>query len=172
MKIQRQGTLTTRRIDVQRLTFTSSRSFADVLATLESEIGHPDMGKFKKDLSTAKTEEDLERVVHSAVGPADLMEFSRMNFGEVLEKELGPKAPQNMRLLVGNPLIMKQMVKSVPDAGSYAPVTILVDERADGIHLSYDTMASYLSSYGNADALQVARDLDRKVEVLLTAAAG
>jgi hypothetical protein len=67
---------------------------------------------------------------------------------------------------------MKQMVKSVPDAGSYAPVTILVDERADGIHLSYDTMASYLSAYGNPDALQVARDLDRKVEVLLTAAAG
>jgi hypothetical protein len=33
-------------------------------------------------------------------------------------------------------------------------------------------MASYLSIYGNPDALQVARDLDRKVEVLLTAAAG
>src|ERR1700691_5643094 len=119
--------MTTRNIDVQRLTFTSSRSFADVLATLESKIGHPDMGKFKKDMFTAKTEEDLERVVHSAVGPAGLMEFSRMNFGEVLQKELGPKAPRSMRLLVGNPLIMKQMVKSVPDAGSYAPVTILVD---------------------------------------------
>jgi hypothetical protein len=82
--------MTTRNIDVQRLTFTSSRSFADVLATLESKIGHPDMGKFKKDMFTAKTEEDLERVVHS-VGPAGLMEFSRMNFREVLQKELGPK---------------------------------------------------------------------------------
>lgn len=30
---------------------------------------------------------------------------------------------------------MKEMVKTVPDAASYAPVTILVDERADGVHL-------------------------------------
>jgi hypothetical protein len=51
--------------------------------------------------------------------------------------------------------------------GSYAPVTVLVDERADGVHLSYDRMASLLASYGNSDALNVARDLDAKVEDLL-----
>jgi hypothetical protein len=27
-----------------------------------------------------------------------------------------------------------------PDAAAYAPITILVDERADGVHLSYDSM--------------------------------
>jgi hypothetical protein len=76
-----------------------------------------------------------------------------------------------MRFLIGNALIMKKMVEHVPDAGSYAPVTILVDERADGVHLSYDTMASFLETYGNAEALKVARELDAKVEELLTAAA-
>jgi hypothetical protein len=30
---------------------------------------------------------------------------------------------------------MKEMAKTVPDADSYAPITILVDERADGVHL-------------------------------------
>jgi len=35
-----------------------------------------------------------------------------------------------IRFLIGNPLIMRQMVQHVPDAGSYAPVTILIDERA------------------------------------------
>ena len=65
---------------------------------------------------------------------------------------------------------MKEMVKHVPDAGSYAPVTILIDERADGVHVSYDRMASYLGPYGNADALKVARDLDRKVEDLIAKA--
>jgi hypothetical protein len=59
----------------------------------------------------------------------------------------------------------------VPDAGSYAPVTILVDERADGVHLSYDRMASYLAPYENAAALAVAKDLDTKVEDLLREAA-
>ena len=67
---------------------------------------------------------------------------------------------------------MKEMAKHVPDAGSYAPVTVLVDERADGVHLSYDKMASLLAPYGNRDALDVARDLDSKVEDLLRNAAG
>ena len=66
---------------------------------------------------------------------------------------------------------MKEMAKHVPDAGSYVPVTVLVDERADGVHLSYDKMASLLAPYGNADALAVARDLDSKIENLLRASA-
>ena len=50
-------------------------------------------------------------------------------------------------------------------------VTVLVDERADGVHLSYDRMASLLAPYGNSEALNVARDLDAKVENLLRQAA-
>jgi hypothetical protein len=50
-------------------------------------------------------------------------------------------------------------------------VTILVDERRDGVHLSYDRMASFLAPYGDAGALKVARDLDSKIESLLSAAA-
>ncbi len=66
---------------------------------------------------------------------------------------------------------MKEMAKHVPDAGSYAPVTILVDERSDGVHLSYDKMASFLAPYENKEALKVAQDLDLKVEDLLNQAA-
>lgn len=57
--------------------------------------------------------------------------------------------------------------KCSPYAGSYAPVTVLVDERSDGVHSSYDKMASLLAPYGNPDALAVARDLDSKIENLL-----
>ena len=66
---------------------------------------------------------------------------------------------------------MKEMARHVPNASSYAPVTVLVDERADGVHISYDRMASLLAPYGNPDALKVARDLDAKVEHLLQQAA-
>jgi hypothetical protein len=41
-------------------------------------------------------------------------------------------------------------------------------KRPDGVHLSYDRMASFLSPYGNAEALKVAGDLDAKVEALLS----
>jgi hypothetical protein len=64
---------------------------------------------------------------------------------------------------------MKQMVEHVPDAGSYAPVTILIDERPDGVHLSYDRMESFLASYGSPQALRAAQDLDSKVGALLAA---
>jgi hypothetical protein len=48
---------------------------------------------------------------------------------------------------------------------------VLVDERADGVHLSYDRMASFLAPYGNRDALEVARNLDKKIEDILRQAA-
>ncbi len=46
-----------------------------------------------------------------------------------------------------------------------------IDERADGVHLSYDSMASLIAPYGSQAALVVARDLDAKIECLLVAAA-
>jgi uncharacterized protein (DUF302 family) len=94
-----------------------------------------------------------------------------MNSGAVLRKETGMGTPKIIRFLIGNPLIMKEMAKHVPDAASYAPVTILVDQRPDGVHLSYDRMASFLSPYGNAEALKVAQALDAKVEALLASCA-
>jgi hypothetical protein len=65
---------------------------------------------------------------------------------------------------------MKEMAKAVPDAAAYAPITILIDERADGVHLSYDSMASLIAPYGSEPALAVARDLDAKIEALLETA--
>jgi uncharacterized protein (DUF302 family) len=99
------------------------------------------------------------------------MLFMQLDQGAVLQKETGQDTPRIIRLVIGNPLIMKEMAKHVPDAGSYAPVTVLVDERADGVHLSYDRMASFLAPYGSRDALEVARRLDKKIEDLLRQAA-
>ncbi|MGB6500369.1 MAG: DUF302 domain-containing protein [Thermoplasmata archaeon] len=67
-----------------------------------------------------------------------------------MRKELGARAPQTLRLIVGNPVIMKLIGKDVPDAGSYAPVTILIEEQPDGVHIHYDEMASYLAPTGAA----------------------
>ena len=57
---------------------------------------------------------------------------------------------------------MKKMAKHLPDAGSYAPVTILIDERPAGVHLPYDRMARLLAPYESAEASFVARELDSK----------
>ena len=151
-------------IQVRRFSVVSSRPFEDIVGRLTATIGHPDMNAFHGAVAAATTAADLEDVVHGAIGSSDLMEFARFDAGEILRKERGGQGPRILRLLVGNPLIMKEMAKTVPDAASYAPVTILVDERADGVHLSYDSMASLLAPYGSQSALVVARDLDAKIE--------
>jgi uncharacterized protein (DUF302 family) len=124
-----------------------------------------------KAVAAATTVADLEEVVQRAIGSSGLMEFVRFDAGEVLRKERDGQGPKILRLVVGNPLIMKEMARTVPDAASYVPVTILVDERADGVHLSYDSMASLIAPYGSQAALGVASDLDAKVERLLETAA-
>jgi uncharacterized protein (DUF302 family) len=163
--------MATRSIYVQRLSIISSKPFPEVAASIEAQVGHPNMAAFRKAVAAAQTEDELEKVIQGSLGPSGFMEFARYDLGEILQKESKAKTPQILRLVIGNPLIMKEMAKFVPDAGSYAPVTVLIDEREDGVHLSYDTMASLLAPYGNKEALKVARDLDAKVEALLTTAA-
>jgi uncharacterized protein (DUF302 family) len=163
--------MATKQIIVQRFSVTSSKPFQDVVTRLDAAVGHPDMSAFRRDVASAKTYPEVEKIVNKAIGPSGFMEFTRFDHGEIVHKERGAGAPRILRLVVGNPLIMKRMVEQVPDAGSYAPVTLLVDERPDGVRLSYDTMASLLTSYGNPESMKVAQDLDAKVESLLTAAA-
>jgi aliphatic nitrilase len=159
-------------LHVRRKRVVSSRPFEEVMQRLTATIGKPDINEFHKAVSSVKTKADLEGVVQNAIGSSGLMEFIRFDSGEVLRKETGGRGAQMLRLVVGNPIIMKSMAKVVPDAAAYAPVTILVDERRDGVHLSYDTMASQIAPYGNSEALAVAEDLDEKVEHLLETAAG
>ncbi len=158
-------------VQLQRFSVVSSRPFEEVIRKLTATFGQTNLKAFRKAIAAAKTLTDLEKVVHGAIGSSGLMEFVRFDAGEVLGKEQGAGEPKMLRLVVGNPLIMKEMAKRVPDAASYAPVTILVDERADGVHLSYDSMASLIAPYGSEAALAVARDLDAKVERLLETAA-
>jgi uncharacterized protein (DUF302 family) len=155
------------KIEVERFSLTSSKPFDTVVAALRSAVGQPDMVEFFKASRAAKSFPDLERIVKSGLGRTGFMLFAEFDLGAVLRRETGSKTPNCIRFLVGNPLIMKEMVKHVPDAGSYAPVTILFDERPDGVHVSYDRMESYLLPYGNAEALAVARDLDAKITTLL-----
>jgi uncharacterized protein (DUF302 family) len=159
------------KIEIERFSFTSSKPFDQVVAALDVAIGHPDMAEFWRSTHEARSFAELKSAVEKGLSKAGLMRFMQLDQGAVVQKETGQDAPRIIRLLIGNPLIMKEMAKHVPDAGSYAPVTVLVDERADGVHLSYDRMASVLAPYKNRDALEVARDLDRRVETLLREAA-
>jgi uncharacterized protein (DUF302 family) len=159
------------RVEVERFSLTSSRSFDEVLAAINDAVGHPEMAQFWTSTQQARTVRELENSIQKALGRTGLMSFVQFDHGAIVRKATGRDKPRMVRLVIGNPLIMQEMAKHVPDAGSYAPVTVLIDERSDGVQ-SYDRMASLLARYGNSDALAVARNLDKKVEALLSEAAG
>jgi len=159
------------KIEVERFTLSSSKPFDQVVAALNSAVGHPDMAEFWKSTHRAQSDAELQNTIETVLGPTGLMLFAEFDHGAVVRSGTGRATPRMIRFVIGNPLIMREMVKHVLDAGSYARVTILIDERTDGVHLSYDRMASFHAPYENAEALKVARDLDAKVEALLASAA-
>ena len=164
--------MTVSKVQIERLRVTSSKPFDTAVAALEAAVAHPDIIKVIKEAGMARTFAEMENTFQRAAGGAKLMLFMRFDLGAILQKESGLRTPKLLRFLIGNPLIMKEMTKHVPDAGSYAPVTVLVEERPDGVHFSYDRMASLLAPYGSSEALTVARDLDATIEKLILDAAG
>jgi uncharacterized protein (DUF302 family) len=154
----------------RRWSITSQKPFDAVVADVEAKIGKPNMGEFIARMTAAASYEEMQKVVQGSVSEIGLMAFMRLDHGAVLAKAGVDGNPKSVRLIMGNPLIMQSMARLVPDAGSYAPVTVLIDQRPDGVHLSYDEMASFLAPYGNAEALKIARDLDAKVKRLLESA--
>ena len=88
--------------------------------------------EFSKASSGANTYAELESLVNRSVSELWLMLFIKLDLGAVLRKESGLARPKAQRFIIGNPLIMKEMVKEVPEAGSYAPFTLLVARRSSG----------------------------------------
>ena len=157
-------------VTVERLSLTSDKPFATVLAAIRGGIGHPDMNTFWEEVWNADSFQKVESIVKPALGPTGLMQFGEFDDGGFIRKDRGEGTPQSMRLLIGNPLIMKQMTELAPDAAAYAPVTILIDERDGKVHVSYDRMASLLSVYNNPGATKIAEALDAKIETLVRTA--
>lgn len=149
-------------VPFKRSLFRSSRSFEEVMQGLYGGIGTPDM----QTIEAIRNEKDFEKyqqLVHAAVGPAGLMQFLRLDLGNYIAHHPDAKTGRIVRIIAGNPLIMKRMVTEVRHAGSYAPITLLVYESDGHVFVAYDSMESALQPYGSEAALAVARELDSKV---------
>ena len=123
-----------RKIEMERFSLTTSKPFDEVVAGVNTAIGHPDMAEFGRSTHEARSFAELKSAVEKGLGKTGLMLFMQLDHGAVVRKESGRDIPRIIRFVIGNPLIMKEMARHVPDAGSYAPVTVLVDERPDGVH--------------------------------------
>jgi uncharacterized protein (DUF302 family) len=156
---------------VRRHVLESERSFSSVLEGIFGGITQPDISQLFSQLAASTSYEEFSSLVRGAQGSAGLMLFLRLDLDHALalDPQAGDQAGRRLiRLIAGNPVTMGEMTRHVPDAGSYAPVTILVQELADGrTRVAYDAVTSEIAPYRNAAASDVAERLDAEVLNLL-----
>jgi hypothetical protein len=156
-------------VEVRRHVIVSDRPFPDVMETIWTGISRPDISGLFGQLAAATSYEQFSSLVAQAQGSAGLMRFLELELDSALA--LDPQAQDKgrlTRLIAGNPVTMGQMSRTVPDAGSYAPVTILIQELpGGGTRIAYDSVVSEIAGYGDAAALAVAERLDDEVLALL-----
>jgi Domain of unknown function DUF302 len=162
-------------VAVRRHIFTSERPFQVVLDGIFGGVSQPDIGALFAKLAASTSSEEFSALVRQAQGSAGLIRFLHLDLDTVLA--LDPQAHQAgrrlVRLIAGNPVTMGQMTRHLPAAGSYAPITILIQELPGGrTQVAYDTVASAIAPYGDAAASQVAQRLDTEVLSLLHHATG
>jgi hypothetical protein len=161
---------------VRRHMLSSERPFQDVLDGIFGGISQPDTGALFAKLAASTSFEEFSSLVQQAQGSAGLMRFLQLDLDNALT--LDPQARhwagrRLVRLIAGNPVTMGRMTRHVTDAGSYAPVTILIEELpGGGTRVAYDSVASAIAPYGDSAATQVAERLDREVLDLLHQATG
>jgi uncharacterized protein (DUF302 family) len=149
---------------IRRVTVTSAHSFDDVVAAVYAGLAR--IGNFAAALAdwrNAPDRESFDAAVQPLTGPSGLIEFLSLDHGAAVTVRYPDRGYRLLRIIAGNPVTMSTMTVTTPDAGSYAPVTILIAERPRGVTLSYDRVASAIAPYGNAEASAVAASLDDAV---------
>jgi hypothetical protein len=160
-------------VEVRRVTVTSTQPFDDVVAAVYAGLGRvPDFGQAVRDWYAARDRDEFDTVVEPMAGSSGLLEFISLDLGAVLAIRDPARSSRLLRIIAGNPVTMSKMTATVRDAGSYAPVTILIAERPDGVTLSYDRVASAIAPYAGNEASAIAEALDDSVLTLLRDAAG
>jgi uncharacterized protein (DUF302 family) len=160
-------------VPIQRVTVRSDRPFDDVVAAVYAGLGRTDdFAGLNRQSLAARDRDEFDAVIEPVAGSSGLIEFLTLDLGGVLAIRDPDRSRRMLRIIAGNPVTMSKMTATVPDAGSYAPVTILVAERDAGVTLSYDRVASAIAPYAGQEASSVAEALDDAVLTLLRDAAG
>jgi hypothetical protein len=159
--------MNTSAVQMSHATVVVTIEFEKFISTFESLLGKYDStvaDQIRKDPQVA------DRMLQAMEGEQNLMIFWRLNHGGLFS--LIGQSCNAMRYTIGNPRIALQMTQHDVGAALYVPFNILVIENDGGsVRVEYDLLSSQLSQFGNADVLQIATQLDQKIQRLLDATA-
>jgi hypothetical protein len=155
-----------RAIEVTHVVIESPRAAADVRAALENLIPPID-----EEIPALLSDGVTDRLKQRLEGAPELSIFLKRDHGMLVG--LYGELRDAVQYELGNPLTASRMTRYQLAAGLYAPLRVIVYERADGTScIEYDLPSSLFGQFGDDRVTEVARGLDVALARALSAAAG
>ena len=153
-----------KQITVEHVHFGSHKPFEQVTKAFQEQLGREP--ESDKALGAGIDAEKLRATLKAAEGSSGFMLFTSYNHGALLR--LAGQGRRAIQYVVGNPLFALQMTQHEIRDSLYAPLRVLIYEDGSGkTCVEYDKPSTLFGQFGNEQATEVARMLDRKLEDLV-----
>jgi uncharacterized protein (DUF302 family) len=157
-------------INVEHIVVISNRSYGDVKASLEAQLGaFGNTDELTRRWSMANASwEQIKQAIEEQLGTSGFSIFSKVEQGQLLA--LAGKPARVCQYAIGNPLLAIQMIEHAPEVALYAPLRLAVYEDDGGTFIAYDRFTSLLAQYQSAEIRPIAELVEQKLEELVARA--
>jgi uncharacterized protein (DUF302 family) len=154
---------TTSTVALVHVTIETDVSFDLFTKHLEALLGRFDPSLLRKAAGDARA---IDAGFKALEGEEGLMLFFAQDHGALLS--VAGAARKAKRYQIGNPLVAAQMTRLDIRAGLYAPLSVLVYQRAgEGVRIEFDLPSALFGQFGNAAVADIGRGLDDKLQRLI-----
>ena len=144
---------------VVRVTINADVNFESFVKSFQERLGRFDQAAIA---ALAGQPREAEAAIQGMEGDQGLMIFFTLDHGRALT--MVGKDRKVIRFILGNPLVAIQMTKYDVRAGQYVPLTLIAyEDEENRVRIEYDQPSSLLEVCENAEIDQTARELDRKL---------
>lgn len=160
------ASMSRRTIEVTHVVIESPKAAVDIQTSLESLI--PSIGE---EIALLLTDGMTDRLKQRLEAAPELSVFLKRDHGMLVG--LYGNVRDAVQYEIGNPLTASKMTRYRLAAGLYAPLRVIIYEKADGGScIEYDLPSSLFGQFGDDRVTDVARGLDVALARALSAAAG
>jgi uncharacterized protein (DUF302 family) len=158
-------------ISVDHVTFKTDRSFEEVVAAFEKNVGTIEDIGWGSLAKNSRDYAEFEERVKDRLGKSDFTRFLTVDHGEWVTLQGLPM--KSIMYVIGNPLIAITMIKHDFEAGLDVPVRVNIYEHKDGkIRFVYNKPSSLMSALHSSELRDAALKLDAKMMALGEAITG
>jgi uncharacterized protein (DUF302 family) len=153
-------------LSVDRLVYSSTRSFELVVAAFEATVGTLEDIGWASIPAAATDVADFEKRVSAKIGPSGFTRFLTLDHGDWLSFFGQPRKAR--QYIIGNPLIAITMLRYDIRVGLHVPVRVYIyrDEASGMTRFEYDQPSTLMSGLDNRDVTAAAEKLDARLAEL------